>query len=123
MRGLGQGLLINVWPRCPRCGAVARPNILMFGDYGWLEWRSRLQAGRLQDWLQRCTRPVVVEVGAGTSIPSVWRFSQATIERDGVLVRINPDTPGVPRSLDVPIAGRAEATLTAIDEVLGRDCC
>lgn len=50
-------------------------------------------------------------------------FSQATIERDGVLVRINPDAPGVPRSLDVPIAGRAEATLAAIDEVLGRDCC
>jgi len=23
------------WPHCPRCGATARPNILMFGDWGW----------------------------------------------------------------------------------------
>lgn len=27
-------------PLCPRCGAVARPNILMFGDCSWLSERS-----------------------------------------------------------------------------------
>ena len=26
--------LENPMPRCPRCGALARPNILMFGDWG-----------------------------------------------------------------------------------------
>lgn len=116
------GLLVNALPTCPRCGAVARPNILMFGDGGWLEWRSQLQTSRLQHWLARCERPVVVEVGAGTSIPSVRRFSQAAlVEHGAVLVRINPDAPAVPRSLDVPLAGRARATLAAIDEVIGAD--
>ena len=27
-------------PRCIHCNAVARPNILMFGDYGWISART-----------------------------------------------------------------------------------
>jgi hypothetical protein len=38
-----------------------------------------------------------------------------------VPVRINPDAPAVPLSLDVPLAGRARTTLVAIDEVIGAD--
>ena len=29
--------LRNPAPICPRCGRLARPNILMFGDWGWVE--------------------------------------------------------------------------------------
>ena len=31
-------------PRCPRCGAMARPNILMFGDWSWVEDRTEAVA-------------------------------------------------------------------------------
>jgi len=74
-------------PLCPGCGAVARPNILMFGDWGWLEARASLQQARYDDWRRSARNPVVIEVGAGTAIPSVRLFG----ERQGVpLIRINP---------------------------------
>lgn len=30
-------------PKCPKCGALARPNVLMFGDDGWLSERQEKQ--------------------------------------------------------------------------------
>jgi len=111
--------LLNALPTCPWCGAIARPNILMFGDVGWLEWRAREQEARLRRWLEGAGRLVVIELGAGTAIPSVRHFSHsALIDRDAVLVRINPREPAVARSLDVSIAGPALAALQAIDEAL-----
>ena len=38
-------------PECPRCGALARPNILMFGDFGWKSTRTDAQMRRLGSWL------------------------------------------------------------------------
>jgi NAD-dependent SIR2 family protein deacetylase len=37
----------QVVPRCPGCGAVARPNILMFSDWSWVPDRSAAQQERL----------------------------------------------------------------------------
>jgi NAD-dependent SIR2 family protein deacetylase len=79
--------MISPLPRCPRCGALARPNILMFGDWGWNEARTASQQARFEDWRVRAVDPVVIELGAGTAIPSVRAFG----ERQGApLVRINP---------------------------------
>ena len=60
-------------PSCPRCGGLARPNILMFGDWGWDSVAVRDQQRRLQSWLASVAgaRIVVVECGAGTAIPTV----------------------------------------------------
>ncbi len=111
--------LINAPPTCPWCGAIARPNILMFGDGGWSEWRAREQEIRLRRWLDGAGRLVVVELGAGTAIPSVRHFSHsALIDHDAVLIRINPREPQVPRSQDISIAGPALASLQAIDQAL-----
>ena len=111
--------LRNEPPRCPWCGAIARPNILMFGDFGWADLRARQQEARLRRWLDGAERVVVVELGAGTAIPSVRHFSHAAlIDRDAVLVRINPREPGVPRNRDIGIAGQALAVLREIDRVL-----
>ena len=85
-------------PLCPRCGAVARPNILMFGDYGWIEERTRRQRECFNRFLteQNGKRIVVVELGAGTAIPTV----RATCERIGGftgarVIRINPREPQI----------------------------
>jgi len=43
-----QCLLTGELPLCPRCRKIARPNILMFGDWGWLGQRSQAQDSRLQ---------------------------------------------------------------------------
>jgi NAD-dependent SIR2 family protein deacetylase len=85
-------------PLCSRCGAAARPNILMFGDYGWIEARTRRQEERFRSFLahQSGNRIVVVELGAGTAIPTVRAMS----ERIGALsqarvIRINPREPQI----------------------------
>src|SRR5512134_800450 len=38
-------------PRCIRCRAVARPNILMFGDGAWLSSRTAAQDARFDGWV------------------------------------------------------------------------
>ncbi|NJD23790.1 MAG: NAD-dependent deacetylase [Betaproteobacteria bacterium] len=80
-------------PHCSRCGALARPNILMFGDWDWVARRSEAQEQRLAAWLAAADRPICIEIGAGTAIPSVRRFAETC---GGRLVRINPNEPEVP---------------------------
>ena len=87
-------LLRSALPVCPRCKDLARPNILMFGDWGWIESRQQAQYAALQAWLKQVTRLVIVEIGAGTMIPSVRHFGEAA---RGVLIRINPTEPEVPK--------------------------
>ncbi|MGC4397210.1 SIR2 family NAD-dependent protein deacylase [Hydrogenophaga sp. T2] len=111
--------LLNAPPRCPRCGALARPNVLMFGDAQWLAQRQADQRDRLVHWLAHCERPLVIEIGAGTAVPTVRHFSHAVIRSHaGRLLRVNPLAPAVPGSLDVGLAGPALATLEAIDRQL-----
>jgi len=64
---------------------------------------------------------VVVEVGAGTAIPSVRYFSHEMMCNHGArLVRINPREATVPMPADVSIAAPALASLLAIDAALRR---
>ncbi|MBN8505012.1 MAG: hypothetical protein J0L58_11080 [Burkholderiales bacterium] len=111
----------GVLPRCA-CGALLRPNILMFGDGGWDGSRYEAQAVRLQSWLRRCERPLVVELGAGTAIPSVRRFGEAVVlEGGGRLLRINPREAALPRSLGLSLPMGALAALRGIEAALQRD--
>lgn len=87
--------LLGDFPLCPHCGALARPNILMFGDWGWQEQRTSLQFQRLQQWLAGLERPVCIEVGAGTHIPTVRHFSE---QHGWRLIRINPSETDIPDS-------------------------
>ena len=58
-------------PTCPNCGALARPNILMFYDGAWNLNRSLKQEQALTQWLreQDKRRIAVVECGAGLAFP------------------------------------------------------
>ena len=80
-------------PRCPDCGALARPNVMMFNDGAWVDAVRRQQQARYEAWLARARgrRIVVIECGAGTSSASVRRISERVAERSRTaLVRINP---------------------------------
>lgn len=79
-------------PSCPDCGALARPNILMFNDWAWCERRTAGQFARLQAWLASVERPLCIEIGAGTAIPTVRRFSETHAWR---LIRLNPAAPQI----------------------------
>ncbi|PLZ00065.1 NAD-dependent deacetylase [Burkholderia sp. WAC0059] len=104
--------LLSPLPRCPRCGAVARPAILMFGDYDWIETRTDRQMAQLRGWLTALCTPVVVELGAGRAIPTVRYFS----ERHGPrVIRINPRDHVISPRHGIGIAGTARDVLERID--------
>ena len=112
--------LRNLAPSCPYCDGLARPNVLMFDDWGWIDHRTAAQTSRQEAWLSKVRRPVVIELGAGTAIPSVRYFSQRVIhEFGGRLIRINPREYEVPTRLDVGLPMGAAAGLTAMAKVLG----
>ena len=102
-------------PRCTGCGGLARPNILMFWDHAWLEERTERQLARLRAWMDSVDRPVVVEIGAGTALPTVRRFSEAHASH---VVRINIREPQIDPKKGVGIRGGALETLLAIDALL-----
>jgi len=80
-------------PKCPHCGAVARPNILMFGDFSWLSERTDRQNNVFTKFLyrHRKNRLVVVEMGAGTAVPTIRRLTEHLGSRPNTtVVRINP---------------------------------
>jgi len=82
-------------PHCPWCGRLARPNILMFGDYGWDYQRTDDQRKRLTTWLNHLaskgSKLAIIELGAGTAIPTVRSSAQRTAkEFNTPLIRINP---------------------------------
>lgn len=111
--------LLNAAPTCPHCGGMARPNILMFGDSDWLEQRAQQQAARQAQWLSSASRPLVIELGAGTAIPSVRNFShRVMLDHGGRLLRINLRESQVPFARDVGLAMGALEALTAIQAIL-----
>lgn len=98
--------LLSPLPTCPACGNLARPNILMFNDSAWNEHRTELQHRRLERWQAAVERLVIIELGAGTAIPTVRDFGE---RQAGVLIRINPMEPQLDRKGDVGLnAGALE---------------
>ncbi|WP_084651492.1 SIR2 family NAD-dependent protein deacylase [Ottowia thiooxydans] len=115
-------LLLNSPPACPHCGGLARPNVLMFNDWHWNDSRQAAQSRQLEHWLLGARRPVVVEIGAGTAIPSVRHFSHRVIQAfGGRLVRINPREFSVPTPFDVGLACGALRALQSIDALIRKD--
>lgn len=104
--------LINELPTCPHCGGLARPNILMFGDWGWLEFRERIQRHAMNKWLATVERPVVIEIGAGTAIRTVRMMGQSI---GAPMIRINAREAQVTRSYDVSLPMGALEGLAGIE--------
>jgi NAD-dependent SIR2 family protein deacetylase len=110
-------------PACPRCGALARPNVLMFNDWEWDSSRTVEQEAQLRSWLQAVgsTRLVTVECGAGTAIPTVRDFCERVADHpQRKLIRINVRDPEVPKG-HISLAVGALEGLRAIDEQLAKE--
>ncbi len=88
-------------PKCKNCGNLARPNILMFGDWNWLSDRSNIQAHQANKWLntniEKRNRIAIIEIGAGKAVPTVRHKSESiALHSNETLIRINP------RDFEVP---------------------
>jgi NAD-dependent SIR2 family protein deacetylase len=105
-------------PSCPHCAALARPNILMFGDFGWVPRRSQAQLAELTAWRRRNRAVVVIEIGAGQAVPTVRRQAELASAATGALIRINPREPAVRHGRGVSLAAGALETLTTLDALV-----
>jgi hypothetical protein len=87
----------------------------MFGDWSWLSRRTEEQAGRYDQWLEQViARCAVLELGAGTAVPTV-RYETQRIP--GTLIRVNPretETTG-----GIAVRSGAMPFLQAVDDLLG----
>ncbi len=80
-------------PLCLHCGATARPNVLMFGDYAWIARRSTRQQEHFDAFLaeHRDAPLAVVEMGAGSAIPTIRLLGERLGRAHGAkVIRINP---------------------------------
>ncbi|MFJ5987409.1 SIR2 family NAD-dependent protein deacylase [Lentzea sp. NPDC092896] len=101
-------------PSCPSCGGLARPNILMFGDWGWVPHRSQQQLDALTEWRRSHRKPAVIEIGAGTAVPTVRRQAELASAASGSLIRINVREPAVRHGRGVSLPIGALEALTAL---------
>lgn len=79
-------------PRCKKCDTIARPNILMFGDWNWISNREDIQREFMMSFLNKAYKNLtILEFGAGTAVPTV-RIMGERIAKDfgATLIRVNP---------------------------------
>jgi len=79
--------LVSDLPRCENCGEILRPNIFMFDDWGWIQERYYQQNLKYKEWALLKEQPVIIEIGAGTDIPSIRYHSKSY---NIPFIRINP---------------------------------
>jgi NAD-dependent SIR2 family protein deacetylase len=107
-------------PSCKNCSSIARPNILMFGDWSWIADRTYIQGERLSGWFNNIIKnkisPVIIEIGAGEAVPTVRYTSEnAALNYQGILIRINPRDYRVPLNhIGIPLG-----CLEAIEKISG----
>jgi len=105
-------MAVEPLPKCPNCGSLARPNILMFGDWNWISSRTDIQGYSLHTWLQNIRNEkiklAIVEIGAGQAVPTVRMKSEYVANSfNGTLIRINPrDFHAPPGHLSIPLGSK-----------------
>ncbi len=110
------------FPICEQCGAIARPNILMFSDWSWVSHRTGKQDIRLTSWFDSLKRNqrkmIIIEVGAGTAVPTVRHLSESIASQfSAKLIRINPQDSNVPAG-HISITSDAAPAIIQISKLL-----
>lgn len=103
-------------PQCINCEAIARPNILMFGDIGWVPMRVAAQEDNYENWFRKVkgSNVVAVEFGAGTAIPTIRYECQRRAKK---LIRVNPrDFQAPDDAISIPL--NALEAILRIDKLL-----
>ncbi len=113
-------LITSPLPRCPHCGDVARPNIALFGDNAWLPERYLAQKSHFIRWLSPISRLTILEIGAGTALPTIRNMGE---QLTGTLIRINPRQPHTSKADSLSLPFGALSALTGITELYWKDRC
>ena len=101
-------------PSCPKCRGLARPNILMFNDSHWIDTFATIGRGNFEHWMVQVRTLVVLEIGAGTGLPTIRRMGRSL---GAPLIRINP-LGDADADADVSLACGALVGLRGVQEAL-----
>ena len=79
-------------PLCPLCGALARPNVLMFGDWSYVSTLNAEQRKQFDGFLARSegAKRCCIEIGAGSAVMTV-RHAMQVASRGRSFIRIGFD--------------------------------
>ena len=107
-------------PKC-KCGAIARPNIMMFNDFQFNSEETTKQEEAFNKFMNTYdkdnTKIVIIEIGAGTSIPTIRHIGEHIEEFVGAkLVRINPRESQGPKGTFSVEMGGVEALIEIMPE-------
>lgn len=111
---------------CPGCGEVARPNVLMFGDYAFSDTHREQQWEAFGAWfdaLPALANVVVLEIGAGDDVRTVrFKCESLAAAYEWPLIRINPNEPALPASVpntSIALPLTSAEALHALDTLIG----
>ena len=99
-------------PECLYCGELARPNILMFYDAEWVPRGTVRQRECFNRWQTSLKTMVVIELGAGTALPTIRRLS---LSQGCPVIRIDPRNATLPpdAGIGLPMGARQALELIA----------
>lgn len=109
------GGLVGAPPRCAHCNGPARPAVLFFGDLEWVPARSREQYQRYRDRFAGVSKPLVLEVGAGSMVPTIRNYAESVAH---VHVRVTLEEPFALRERRLVLSGSAEPALRGVEAAL-----
>ncbi len=99
---------LDVPPRCPQCGGIVRPEVVLFGEELPGATMARL-------WSEvRAGFDLVFSVGTSSSFPYIAAPVLMARESGTPTVEINPESTAVTSEVDIKIAGRAAEALDRI---------
>lgn len=88
--------------------------LLKLGYWGWIDARSKIQGVAITHRINQIERPVLIEIGVVTDIPTVMIFGE---RHDFFVIRINPIEPRVCHREEFSIT-MGSIALKAIDTVI-----
>ncbi len=106
----------GAYPKCAKCGAIARPNIYMFRDNTFLPNRTNKQEENFQQFLNKnkSRKIIVFEIGSGPHVQSIRKKTRMLgIKYQAKIIRINPKD----SKIKLPHIGIAKGALEALKEI------
>ena len=90
---IDENLECKDYPKCSSCNRAMRPNILMFSDGNYDNFSTAVKETNFIDFKEKYKDDeiLVIEIGAGTAIPTVRSVTESFIkDNKNTVIRINP---------------------------------